>query len=46
MSVFTPIKKMQSKVLHTQYIESEDKPSDTETKPAEPASPDPKTPEA
>jgi hypothetical protein len=47
MSVFTPIKKVQSKVHHSQYIQNEDKPSDADTTPAEqPANPDPKTPEA
>ncbi len=47
MSVFTPIKKAPSRVHHSQYIQSEDTPNETDTKPGEqPASPDPKTPEA
>lgn len=40
MSVFTPIKKQeQSKVPHSQYIKTEDKPDEAVTKPAEPAEP-------
>lgn len=39
MSVFTPIKKEQSKVHYTEYIRSEDKPSE-EAKPAEESKPD------
>lgn len=47
MSVFTPIKKENSKVHHSQYIQSEDQPSESDTKPTDqPATPDSKTPEA
>ena len=39
MPVFTPINVNLSKVHHTEPIRAEDKPEDTETKPAEPAQP-------
>jgi hypothetical protein len=41
MSVLSILKnpKQQSKVLNSQYITSEDKPDEAETKPAEPESP-------
>lgn len=40
MSVFTPTKKERSKVHHSQYILSEDKPAETDPKPATPVSPE------
>jgi hypothetical protein len=41
MSIFTPFKKIQASVHHSQYIrtENEDKADEADTKPAESASP-------
>jgi len=44
MPVFTPINIKQSKVHHTEYIRTENKPNDADAKPAEPVNPS--TPEA
>jgi hypothetical protein len=41
MSVFTPTKNItESKVRNSQYIKTENKPDEAETKPAEPANPE------
>lgn len=41
MSVFTPTRTIkESKVHHSQYIKTENKPVDTDTKPVEPVNPE------
>jgi len=46
MSVFTPAQHYQPKVRPSQYIHTANTPDESDTKPADPAAPAPKQPDA